>query len=122
MKVGITAGIGAWEELMESMIMSTPATTTVERIRPFRGTGHTRPGGMMTGVHLLMTAEFQSTQESLALMQGQSLFRVWSTGTGHTERGWIETGPVEAGSMFLAMSVSEEPSESLNPSQFQIGD
>ena len=70
MKIVITSEIGTWEELTESMIMSTPATTTVERIRPFRGTGRTRPGGMMTGVRMVMTAEFQSTQESLALMQG----------------------------------------------------
>ena len=109
----ITVGIGTWEGLMANMIVSTPATTTVERLRPFRGTGHTRPGGMMTGARMVMTAEFQSTQESLGSMQGQSLYKVWSTGTEHTEKGWIETGPVEAGSMFLALSVSEEPSEPL---------
>ena len=58
MKIVITAEIGTWEEIMESMIVSTPATTTIERLRPFRGTGHTRPGGMIIGVRMEMTAEF----------------------------------------------------------------
>ena len=123
MEVVIIARIGTWEELMENMIVNTPATTTVERLRPFRGTGHTRPGGMMTGARMVMTAEFQSTQESLGSTQGQSLFRVWSTGTEHTEKGWIETGPVEAGSTSPAQSVLEEPSEplrSLTTSDWQL--
>ena len=113
MEAVITARIGTWEELMENMIVSTPVTTTVERLRPFRGTGHTRPGGMMIGVRMEMTAEFQSTQESLGSTQGQSLYKVWSTGTEHTEKGWIETGPAEAGATFPAQSVLEEPSEPL---------
>ena len=87
MKIVITAEIGTWEELMESMIMSTPATTTVERLRPFRGTGHTRPGSMLICVRMEMTAEFQSTQESLDLVRGQFLYKVWSTETEHTEKG-----------------------------------
>ena len=99
--------IGIWEEFMEMMIVSSPVTTTIECLHPLRGAGHTRPGGMV------MTADFQSTQESLGSTQGQSLFKVWSTGTEHTERGWIETSPVEVGSTFLALSVSEEPSEPL---------
>ena len=61
MEAMITARIGTWEELMENMIVSMPATTTVEPLRPFRGMGHTRPGDMMTGVRIGMTAEFQST-------------------------------------------------------------
>ena len=72
---------------MEMMIVSSPATTTVECLHPFRGAGRAPPGGMMIGIHTVMTAEFQSTQETLGLMQGQSLFRAWSTGTEHTEKG-----------------------------------
>ena len=68
MEVVITARTGTWEELMENMTVNTPVTTTVERLRPFRGTGHTRPGAMMTGVRMGMTAKFQSTLESPALM------------------------------------------------------
>ena len=60
-----------------------------------------------------MTAEFQSTRESLASMQGQSLYKVWSTGTEHREKGWIGTDPVGAESMFPAPNVSEGPSELL---------
>ena len=112
----ITAKIGTWEELMENMIVSTPATTTIERLRPFRGTGHMRPGAMTTGVHMRMTAEFQSTPESPASMQGPSLCRVWLTGTEHIEKGWIRTDPVEVESLFLAPSVLEEPSELLRSS------
>ena len=85
---------------MESMIVTMPATTTVEHLCPFRGTGHMRPGDMMTGVRMEMTAEFQSTPESPASTQGPSLCRVGSAGTEHTEKGWIETDPVEAESMF----------------------
>ena len=73
--------IGIWEESMEMMIVSSPVTTTIECLHPLRGAGHTRPGGMV------MTADFQSTQESLGLMRGQSLFRAWSTGTEHIEKG-----------------------------------
>ena len=113
MKIMITAKISTWEELMESMIVSTPATTTVECLRPFRGMGHTRPGGMTTGACMVMIAEFQSTQEILGFMQGQSLYKVWSTGTEHTEKGWIEAGPVEAVYTIPALSVLEEPSEPL---------
>ena len=109
----ITTGIGTWEELMESMIMSMPATTTVERLCPFRGIGHMRPGSMMIGIRMEMTIEFQSTPKILASTQGQSLCRVWSTGTEHTEKGWIKTDPVEAESTFLAQSVSGKPSEPL---------
>ena len=50
--------IGIWEEFMEMMIVSSPVTTTVECLLPSRGAGHTRPGGMTTGIHTLMTAEF----------------------------------------------------------------
>ena len=82
----ITTRIGTWEELMENTIVNMPAITTVERLRPFRGTGHTRPGSMMICVRMEMTAEFQSTPESLASTQGQSLCRVWSIGTEHTEK------------------------------------
>ena len=113
MELMITARIGTWEELMENMIMSTPARTTVERLRPFRGMGHTRPDAMTTGVRTGTTAEFQSTPENLALTQGPSLCKVWSTGTEHTEKGWIGTDPVEAESMFPAPSVLEGPSELL---------
>ena len=37
MEAVITARIGTWEELMENMIMSTPATTTIERLAPSEG-------------------------------------------------------------------------------------
>ena len=60
---------------MEMMIVSSLAATTIECLRPFRGAGHTCPSDMMIGVHTVMTAEFQSTQETLGSMQGQSLFR-----------------------------------------------
>ena len=113
MKIMISVEIGTWEELMESLIVSTPVTTTVECLRPLQGTGHTRPGGMTTGAHMVMTAEFQSTQESLGLTQGPSLYKVWSTGIEHIEKGWIEIDPVEVGCMFSALSVLEEPSEPL---------
>ena len=102
MEAMITARIGTWEELMENMIMNTPATTTIGRLRPFRGTGHTRPVAMMTGVRMGMTAEFQSTPESPASTRGLYLCRVWSTGIEHTEKGWIRTDPVEAESTFPA--------------------
>ena len=74
MEAVIIAKIDIWEEFMENMIASTPTTTTIEHLRPFRVTGRMCPGDTMTGVRMGTTAEFQSTPESLASTQdfGQS--------------------------------------------------
>ena len=56
--------------------------------RPLLGVVHTSPSGMMTGTRTVMSGEFQSTQESLGSMQGQSSYRAWLTEAELTEKGW----------------------------------
>ena len=65
MKTVITIEIGTWEEPTESLTVNMPVTTTVERLHPLGGAGHTRPGGMMTCARMVTSGEPQSTQESL---------------------------------------------------------
>ena len=96
---------------MESLIVSMPVTTTIEFLHPLRGTGHTRPGGMTTGARMVMTAEFQSTLENRALTRDPFSFKVWLTGTEHTEMATIEITRPTVGCMFQVPSVAAEPSE-----------
>ena len=66
--------------------------------------------GMMTDALTAASEEYQSTQGSQALMQDLFSFKVWSTGTGHTERALTEIARLAAKFMFQVQSVSAEPS------------
>mgnify|MGYP005813786273 CR=1 FL=1 len=69
------------------------------------------PGNMMTDARTVASEEYQSTQGSQALMQDLFSFKVWSTGTGHTEMAMIEITRLATECMFQVSSVSAEPSE-----------
>ena len=72
------------------MIIDTPVMTTVECLCPLRGVVYMCPGGMMIGACMVVNREFQSTQESLGSMRGQSLYRAWLIEAELTEKGWTE--------------------------------
>ena len=67
-------------------------------------------GGTMIGVVTVVSAGIQSTQENRALTRGLSLFKAWSTGTGHTEKTQAEIVQVAVEFMFLVQGVLVEPS------------
>ena len=91
-------------ETMSSMIV-------VEYPRLPQGVGHTRLGNTMTGALTVVGEGFQSTPESRALTRDPFSFKVWLTGTGHTEMGTIEITRLATECMFQVQSVSAEPSE-----------
>ena len=68
-------------------------------------------GSTMTDALTVAEGEFQLTPESRALMRDLFLFKVWLTGTGHTERAMIEIIRLAIECMFQVPSVSAEPSE-----------
>ena len=110
-KIMITVEIGTWEEPMENLIVSMPMTTTVECLRPLRGTGCTRPSDMMTGVRMVMSGELLSTHESLGSMRDLFSYKAWSTETELTEMAMTEARKPATGCMSLAQSASAELSE-----------
>ena len=65
MKIVVIARTSTLVEATGSLILD----TTIECLHPLRGVVRTRPSGMMTGVHMVMSREFQSTQESLGSMR-----------------------------------------------------
>ena len=65
----------------------------------------------MTGALIVLGEGFQSTPGSQALMRDLFSFKVWLTGTEHTEMATIEITRPAAGCMFRVPSVSAEPSE-----------
>ena len=69
-------------------------------------------GSMMTDALTVASEEYQSTQGSRALMRDLFLFKVWSTGTEHTEKAMKEITRLAAECTFQVPSVSAEPSGS----------
>ena len=86
---GIVKG-SIWVGAMSSMIIDSAVMTAVECLRPLRGADHMCPGNMMTGTRAAVSGGSQSTRESQDLMRGRSSFKVWSTGTEHTEKDSTE--------------------------------
>ena len=106
------------------MIISSAVMTAVECLHPLRGADHSHAGSMIKGSRTAMSGGSQSTQESQDFMRGRSSFKVWSTGTEHTEKGKTEIVRVEAEYMFQVPSVLAEPSElqgSLPTSGWRLG-
>ena len=95
---------------MSSMITESIAMIDIECPPLLRGVGHMCPGSMMTDARTAASKEYQSTQESQALMRDLFSFKVWSTGTEHTERALTEIARLAAKFMFQVQSVSAEPS------------
>ena len=77
-------------ETVSSMITDSTTMTVVECPHLPQGVGHMCLGSTMTDALTVAEGEFQSTPESRALMRDLFSFKVWLTGTGHTERAMIE--------------------------------
>ena len=96
---------------MSSMITDSIVMIDVECPPLPRGAGRTCLGNMMTDALTVVGEGFQSTPGNQALMRDPFSFKVWSTGTEHTEMATIEITRPAAGCMFQVPSVSAEPSE-----------
>ena len=93
-----------------SMITDSAVMTVVECPHLLQGVDHMRLGKTMTDTLTVASEEYQSTQGSQALMRDLFSFKVWSTGTEHTERALTEITRLAAEFMFQVQSVSAEPS------------
>ena len=93
------------------MIIDSTTMTVVECPRLLRGVGRMCLGGMMTDALTAASEEYQLTQGSQALMRDLFSFKVWLTGTEHTEKAMTEITRLAAECMFQVPSVSAEPSE-----------
>ena len=98
-------------ETVSSMITDSITMIVVERPRLPQGVGHMCLGSMVTDALTVVGEGFQSTPGSRALTQDPFSFKVWLTGTEHTEMATIEITRPAAGCMFQVPSVSAEPSE-----------
>ena len=92
------------------MIVEPIEMVTVECPRLLQGVGHMCLSGMMTDAPTAASEEYQSTQGSRALMRDLFSFKVWLTGTEHTERVMTEITRLVAEYMFQVQSASAEPS------------
>ena len=98
-------------ETASSMITDSITMIVVECPRLPQGVGHTHLGNMMTDALTVVGEGFQSTPGSRALTRDPFSFKVWLTGTGHTEIATIEIIRPAVECMFQVPSVSAEPSE-----------
>ena len=98
-------------ETVSSMITDSTTMIIAECPRLPQGVGHTCLGNTMTGALIVVGEGFQSTPGSQALTRDPFSFKVWLTGTEHTEMPTIEITRLAAGYMFRGQSVSVEPSE-----------
>ena len=67
-------------------------------------------GGKMTGAPTAASEEYQSTRGSQASMRDLFSFKVWSTGTEHTEKAMTEIIRLAIEWTFQVPSVLAEPS------------
>ena len=95
---------------MSSMITESIVTVDVECPRLPRGAGRMCLASRMTGTLIVVGEGFQSTLEGQALMRDPSSSRVWSIGTGLTEKATTEMRLPAAEYMFRGQSVLVEPS------------
>ena len=77
-------------ETVSSMITESIAMIVVECPHLPQGVGHTCLGNTMTDAVTVVGEGFQSTPGSRALMRDLFSFKVWLTGTEHTEKAMIE--------------------------------
>ena len=98
-------------ETVSSMITDSTTMIVVECPRLPQGVGHMRLGNTMADALTVVGEGFLSTPGSRALMRDLFSFKVWLTGTEHTEMATIESTRPAAGCMFQVPSVSAEPSE-----------
>ena len=98
-------------ETVSSMITDSTTMIVAECPRLPQGVGHTHLGNTMTGALTVVGEGLQSTPGSQALTRDPFSFKVWLTGTEHTEMAMIEITRLAAGCMFRVPSVSAEPSE-----------
>ena len=98
-------------ETVSSMITDSTTMIVVECPRLPQGVGHTCLGNTMTDALTVVGEGFQSTPGSQASMRDLFSFKVWLTGTEHTEMPTIEITRLAAGCMFRVPSVSAKPSE-----------
>ena len=95
---------------MSSMITESIVTVDVECPRLPRGAGRMCLASRMTGALIVVGEGFQSTPEGQALMRDPFSSRVWSTGTGLTEKVTTEMHLPAAEYMFRGHSALVEPS------------
>ena len=98
-------------ETVSSIITDSTTMIVVECPRLPQGVGHTRLGNTMTGALTVVGEGFQSTPGSRALTRDPFSFKVWLTGTEHTEMATIEITRPATECMSQAPSVSAEPLE-----------
>ena len=97
-------------ETESSMIAVPIAMIVVECPRLPRGAGRMCPTSRMTSALIVVGEGFQSTPEGQALTRDPSSSKVWSTGTGLTEKATTEMHLPAAEYVFQGQSVSVEPS------------
>ena len=95
---------------VSSMITDSIAMIDVECPPLLLGVDPMYLDGRMIDASTVAGEEFQSTPGNQALMRDPSSFKVWSTGTGLTERVTTEMYPLVAECMSQDQSVSAEPS------------
>ena len=98
-------------ETVSSMITDSTMMIVAECPRLPQGVGHTHLGNTMTGALTMVGEGLQSTPGSQALTRDPFSFKVWLTGTEHTEKAMTETIRLAAECTFQVQSVSAEPSE-----------
>ena len=82
----------------------------VEYPRLPQGVGHTRLGNTMTDALTVVGEGFQPTPENRALTRDPFSFKVWLTGTEHTERDLTGIARLAAEFMSQVSNVLAEPS------------
>ena len=97
-------------ETVSNMIADSTMMIVVECPHLPRGVDHMCLDSRMTDALIVLGGEFQSTPESRALMRDLFSFKVWLTGTEHTERVMTEITRLVAEYMFQVQSASAEPS------------
>ena len=95
---------------MSSMITDSIVMIDIECPPLPRGAGHMFLDSRMTCALIVLGEGFQSTQERMGSTHGQSLCKVWSTGTKHTKKVTTEMHLPAAEYMFRGQSALVEPS------------
>ena len=96
---------------MSSMITESIVTVDVECPCLPRGAGRMCLASRMTSALIVVGEGFQSTPEGQALTRDPSSSKVWSIGTGLTEKAMTEMHPPAAEFMSQDQSVLAESSE-----------
>ena len=95
---------------VSSMITDSIMMIDVECLPLPRGVDRMCLDSKMTGSLIVLGEGFQSTPGSRALMRDLFSFKVWLTGTEHTEKAMTDIIRLAAECVFQFPSVSAEPS------------